>query len=411
MLCWGGGPIRGFIRGIAFRLPIIKIWAPSVPLLLNLFFIILALPYIAKKTHSYDVFLYLVIFVLYTSNYIIFPSNIEVLNENAFFFLVASLPFYFIGLSWSIDKLFHYAAIISLVAIINSATSLFLFEHINDLEGESMTTSHKLLPHVLMMIWCMFTQQKFRWIFIVASVTGILLLLIFANRMSLLSLIIFIVSCLLFASAQNKKNTIRKRIIALIIIALSYIFAHYYIWMIDYISSTFGSTTRILYYIKNSEEGVLDSNGRYDLWSRAIDYIQQNPIGYGFGGDRLVINRWSHNLFIELFLSFGWLFGTILSALMIWIIYIGFRYAKDSQQRFFLLLLICSGFLKLQFSGSYLNEHYLFFMIGYCLALYRGRPLPTRSQSKPAMPYYTTNIIKANSFSNLSGMNLSISKD
>ena len=411
MLCWGAGPIAGLIRGVALRLPIIKGLAPSVPLLLNVFFIILSLPYLVKRIRSYDVFLYLVIFVLYILNYILFPSNSTVLNENAYFFLVTSIPFYFIGLSWDIDKLLQYAAIFSLVAILSTATSLFLFEHVNELKGEAMTSSHKLMPHVLMTIWCVFTQRKFRWLHVIGSVTGILLLLIFANRMSLLSLITFTVSCLFFKSGKNEKYIKTKRIIGVLIIVLSFFFANYYIWLVENISSYFSTTTRLLHYIYSSEEGILDSNGRYYLWSKAIYYIQQNPGGVGLGGDRLLINTWSHNLFIELLFSFGWLFGTILSALIIWGIYAGFRYAKDSQQRFFLLLLVCSGFLKLQFSGSFLNEHYLFFMIGYCVALYRGRPFSTRSQSQPATPDYTTNIIKANSFSNLSGMNLSISKD
>lgn len=60
-----------------------------------------------------------------------------------------------------------------------------------------------------------------------------------------------------------------------------------------------------------------DGNGREEIYSMAIDLIKTGgPFGWGVYGDRYVIGRiykwgYSHNIILELFVSFGYIGGTI----------------------------------------------------------------------------------------------------
>ena len=371
LLLWGGGPIRGLILGISLRIPFISAFSNAMPNIITIIFVLLSVPYFLKKIRNVDLFFYVFIAIIFLLNYLLYPNNNDILDIYAYPFLVASVPFYFIGLVYDIEKLFNYTAIVSIIALLVSATSVFLFGHVEELTTEAMTAGHKCLPHVLLMIMCVFIQKRNRWIYLGFAAIGILLLLVYANRMSLFAVLCFLACCLFLMPASSKNKTRAKRVAALIIVIVAFSFVGSFVTGIESISAYFGTSTRIVDYYNQGD--VLDSNGRDYLWSQMIYHIVHNPFGVGLGGDRLLINTWSHNLFLEILLSFGLFLGPIIILMLLYVIYIGFRYAKDNIQRFFLLILFFAGVFKLQFSSSFLNDSFIFFMVGYCIFLYRNR--------------------------------------
>lgn len=58
--------------------------------------------------------------------------------------------------------------------------------------------------------------------------------------------------------------------------------------------------------------------GRLTTWKQAVTAIIENPIGYGWGSEHLIIGRTGHNLFVESGIQFG-LLGLIL-VVVFWII-------------------------------------------------------------------------------------------
>lgn len=371
LLLWGGGPINGLILGLSLRIPIINTFPEAMPAVLTVTFILLSLPYLLKRIQAVDYFFYFVVVSIYAFSYLIFPKNDIVLDHYAYYFLVASVPFYYIGLTFDIEQLIKYVAVISMLGLLVSATSIFILGHVEELTEEAMTMGHKCFPHVMMMILCAFVQKRNKLLYIGFAAIGFLLLIVYANRMSILAVVCFMASCLFLMPAATKRKTKIKRVLALSLVVLAFISVNYLITGLESITSFFGTSTRMIDFI--NEGDALDSNGRDFLWSQMMHYIGQNPFGVGMGGDRLLIDTWSHNLFLEILLSFGWLFGSLLILLLVYVLYLGFRYSKNNIQRFFLLLLFFSGFFKLQFSGSFLNENYIYFLIGYCIYLYRNR--------------------------------------
>ena len=48
---------------------------------------------------------------------------------------------------------------------------------------------------------------------------------------------------------------------------------------------------------------------------------------------------------------------------------------KDKEEFYFILMLICMTFVKLCYSGSYLSEPYLYFLLGVSISKIRNKSL------------------------------------
>lgn len=87
------------------------------------------------------------------------------------------------------------------------------------------------------------------------------------------------------------------------------------------ILSKYGIASRTLSSLLS--ESFSDGNGRDMIFSMAMDLIKTGGLfGHGVYGDRYVIGnyfRWgySHNIFLELFVSFGYLGGSIACAVLL----------------------------------------------------------------------------------------------
>ncbi len=101
-----------------------------------------------------------------------------------------------------------------------------------------------------------------------------------------------------------------------------------------------------------------DSNGRDVIYGMAIDLIREGgPFGHGVYGERTTVGQsfvwgYSHNIFLEIYVAFGYLGGTVLSGLLIGGIVLTFLGCKSARdQVIFGTFLVCS--LKLLISDSF----------------------------------------------------------
>lgn len=131
--------------------------------------------------------------------------------------------------------------------------------------------------------------------------------------------------------------------------------------------SAFGMSARIF---EKVIEGtfLVDESRMENYWKPLLEIIKNESFfGYGIGGDRVVGGViYAHNIVLELLISFGIVFGTIL---FIWIsthIFRGFKHSADATSRNMVLVLICSGFVPLFVSGTYLTATSFFLLLGFC---------------------------------------------
>lgn len=91
---------------------------------------------------------------------------------------------------------------------------------------------------------------------------------------------------------------------------------------------------------------MFEDNARSIIWSMAIEMIKTGGIfGWGAYGDRMVIGQYyswgySHNIFLELMVSFG-VVGLVLIILLIWEIWKYFRTETDNKWKNIFVIFLC----------------------------------------------------------------------
>ena len=128
------------------------------------------------------------------------------------------------------------------------------------------------------------------------------------------------------------------------------------------------SNLRIVEYIRRGI--ILDASGRDIIADIVVQKLLKNPIvGLGVGGDRIAMqeNRYVHNIFLEIWASYGIVFGT---AFLCWMAYwlIKGILNKNSAVQIITTALFCSVVVKLFLSSSYLYSKELFILLGLCMA-------------------------------------------
>ena len=91
---------------------------------------------------------------------------------------------------------------------------------------------------------------------------------------------------------------------------------------------------------------MFEDNARSIIWSMAIEMIKTGGIfGWGAYGDRMVIGQYyswgySHNIFLELMVSFG-VVGLVLIILLIWKVWKYFRAETDNRWKNIFVIFLC----------------------------------------------------------------------
>lgn len=122
-----------------------------------------------------------------------------------------------------------------------------------------------------------------------------------------------------------------------------------------------GITSRTLALLSSGFEA---DSGRGCLYNIALDYIEEHPIlGIGLGGGRNMFGSYVHNLFLDMWLDYGIIIGSIF---ILTLFYVCFKVYLNNDQygRDILILFCCIGILPLMVSGTYLTDYSFWMMLG-----------------------------------------------
>lgn len=369
LLLWARYPIFEFIIGACYHIPFFSSFSDQIPLASIITALIFSLPYIIRRIKLVDILFYLLIVGFYTIEKSVHQNNSETIESYSIPFLLMSVPYYFVGLSWDLNRLWRYMYYVSLSSILLKGYYTFVMGGTEVLGSESMTAAYYLLPHLLYIIW--FAVSRRRMIDVGFVIIGVLLLFAFGNRGSLSISVLFAFFCfnqLLFVTKRNKDYLWLTAIVSVVLIM--FFFTGITDRIFEFLDST-GASVRV--FEKSQTDGFFSSEGRFDIFSRVLPAIADYPSGLGMAGDRLLGVIYSHNILLELLISYGWIFGTLIIVAIFTIFFAGLKNARTTEQKVFIMLLFCSGILKLMVSGTYLNEYYLFFMIGYSVSMIRAK--------------------------------------
>ena len=375
MIAWGS-VLLGYWRGINNKLPLFKDFTDELEWLIVLVPLVLSIRPISYRLKVNDVFVTVGCVFVYLLNFIIFPENSKALEQNLFQFVVLALPYYMYGIILDVDKFLKPLFYVSLASII--ITIFYQLIYLQGGGGSSdidttdynMSLSYDMLQHVLLVSWITLKERKlWQWPFMVL---GILLLLSLGTRGPILCLIVFITIYVLFFQQMRHKRTIRLLAVSLALVAITYleqIALFFQALMIQY-----GMSTRI--FDKFLAEEIDISSGRDYIQTTLYHELSSNTNEFGFGlcGSYKYVNTYPHNMFLEFWFSFGWVIGSILLLLLFILIiksYISCRHNRNHLA--FLSLLVCGSIIKLQMSGTFLDDALFFMLIGFCINTLRNK--------------------------------------
>ncbi len=368
LLCmiWAKDFTLEFIRAAFLRIPVIS---NLIDIVLAVIFSVLtlgALPLFIKKLRIPDLVAGTLILVAMLLNLVIFPDNSFFTWQTVLKFFTQVFALYYLGLSLDINEKIDLLYKISVInVVLDFVYAMFINEKmtlIQSIYSGNMARAYELLPHVCLVM--IMTFRKKNLLSIVTAILGFILIFAYGSRGPLFIYALFIVLCFMFF--MEHKNNLRSYAVILSIFTIVTVFFDFFINLLNNIAEFMGLSIRIL--LKFTEGSLFDANGRDELANAVVSYIYENPLfGGGFAGDRPIIGVYSHNLALEMWASFGVIIGT---AIVVWILLIILRGLKhsDTVGRLFILVFICSSVIRLFFSGSYLEDMFLYFLLGVCVA-------------------------------------------
>lgn len=356
-----------YIRVILSKIPIIGMLSNEITTMFIIGLIILSLSEFIKKLKPIDFIIYATFFVIYLLQYLIFPQNTNYLDEKFLPFFCNILPLYFIGKTINYDKLSNVITLLSIISILTITYTSFYYKGGDDFGGSyggyHMAVSFRLLPFLLLILIDAFNNKKI--ISIGLSLYGFVLLLSLGNR----GCIVYYIICLIYFSMYffKKRNNTNKSIVIITITSITVIL--FYNLFFDSLYNVLidkSGTSRIFIVIE--ENRFFEDSGRFDLVKAIFSSLSTNIFGIGLFGDRILTGMYSHNIFVEILSSFGFMIGIFLIITLLIVLFKAYKYSLKSNHLFFISLV---GFclFPLMTSSSFLEYPYFYLLLGYSIKL------------------------------------------
>ena len=153
-------------------------------------------------------------------------------------------------------------------------------------------------------------------------------------------------------------------------------------WVSDGFSAIGITSLRIIDSIHDG--ALMDSSGRDTIANTIVLKIWEKPfVGHGAGGDRIAMlsDTYAHNIFLEMWVSYGLIVGTgILGWMGYWLA--RGTGSKNASLQAVTTALFCSVVIKLLLSSSYLYSKELFILLGICMAGCRAQRSDAQKREK-----------------------------
>lgn len=320
-----------------------------------------------------------VFFSLLNKEYVslIYISFEKIAYSPALFLFFFCLPTLFFVLGCNVDykKLFAYIIFYSRIILIIFLVAYVVFDFATSSPGGTyMSFSYNALVATCA---CILSKSDSKWKTIFDKVLGLLscvIIFVAGARGCLVCLAGFFAA--LFVTSRSISFSKKVFIIILVSIVGLIIIINFksIIHSIYLFLSARDIHSRTLEKLMDSS--FINGSDRFKLWAKVFDALKKSPVlGYGLWGDRPIVNGYSHNLFVELLCSFGYILGTaIILALLFGILhlFIGCKRLELWVRNMFLIALTY-GFFQLMVSDTYLVNIWFFALFGLLIVFRHNR--------------------------------------
>jgi O-antigen ligase len=205
-------------------------------------------------------------------------------------------------------------------------------------------------------------------------VLGLFMIIVVGARGPIISLVLFWIVLILINSFKNKISLKRIMVflIALIIVVLCIFYYEFIILEIDSLLQHFGIYSRTITILLT--DNIDFSSGRIPIYRYTIKKIMDKPIfGYGIAGDRIFLDgTYPHNIFLEIFVHFGVIMGSIIILIFMFYWFNGIIRNKNKEELDLAIIFFGIGLVNLFISGSYITSSNFWLFMAICINSVHG---------------------------------------
>ena len=346
----------------------------------NAFFITLAVigsfTIFLKKLRFWDILFVLALGLYHQLGISLHPQTAQYAIENADLFLWTCLPMYLVGRTMDGKTSPVIFVALSYLALFMQILFLYVLGVEENEYGdiELMSTAYGFLPFVLFLIWYAF-ERKGLWNTAIALLS-VFLLLSMGTRGPVMCMVVFVA---LYLIVFRQMHIAYKVLLCACAIILNSFMSEIML-LLSIVTKSLGLSTRVFdSFMQGQVVNLQESSGRDILWGESWDYIMSHNRfwGDGFYTERLANSQgwYSHNLEIDLLCDFGLIGGTIIFAILLWLMYKSVRNTWHTKGVIIFLVFFCSSFMYLQFSSTFLQASVFWLFLGICVTFASSKPI------------------------------------
>jgi len=370
-LFWSRDFLCNYIKALAMHTPFISNIADCIIPSITIICVVFAFPYIVKVMRVKDYMGFAVFFLIYFISILVYTNNRAYLMDLTYTIWMTVVPLYFLGLCIKSDKTVRLLYIFSLLNVWSFFVHFALFgtsmDEIQALYVGDMNKAYNLLPHVALIF--VFALSKPNVFNIASFILSAIFLLACGTRGAVVCLILYLnLYILLFK--RFKQHLVLYAVTGGFVVTII-AFYNQFMELLSALARNIGMSSRI--FNRLSDGTFLLSEGRNMIKNTLLQAIAQEPFfGYGIAGDRVLTGQYAHNFVLESLVSYGVIFGSAFVIGVGIIMFMGGLRSKSNLVKAFIVLLICSSFVKLFMTGSYLSEELFFLLLGICVTQIRS---------------------------------------
>lgn len=363
---------KNIVRYAIYALSMIPLIGSISKYILAFIYVFLILMCINKNTRIGLSELFVPFFVIMAIVFtcVVYPQNTQyIMDYNNFWNTIfPCLRWFIVGLIVIPDKeIMILLGKVSCAAIALETVYLLFYMIPNGLVlNDDMSRAYQLLPNIMLVFTYAFNSKKIvAWIF---SIVGLFYLLSMGTRGPFLILMVYIGWKFIRTSVVTIQRKIALAFCIFLIGLLGSVQTVYFSILdsIDSFLTKIGLSTRIIDFIYEGST-ISYTSGRDDLYEIALQKISERPfLGYGVYGEWQWFGWSAHNMYLELWIHFGVLLGSVLLIWGIWLVGKAYLRTTNSYAKDIICIFSCFVFLRGFFGGSYLMFG-VFFLIGFCI--------------------------------------------
>ena len=373
---WISTILLRYVRAAIMRFPLIGSYPDHV--IAACYVVLIVLSVQEFRLRSGDIVFVFAVTVCFLMENLIRGQGNEYLEAYFPSFLLNTLPLYIVGVALTqhkdeetiIDGMYTLSCITIVVNFIYKVVFGTPMDDVMSQYVGDMDLAYNILPHCCLVAY--YARKKTSWINVSLIILGAFYLFMLGTRGAALILLINIAWNLIMGQT-SRKTIIRILILCCGVAAFlsSPLYDSAILWMYK-MAQNAGLSIRI--FDKLLQGVQMGSSGRDVLQDKLLYSIREHLLlGTGLCSDRLIAGTYAHSIVIEFWVNFGVFIGSVLLLLLIVYMVRGFFAAASNNEKGLVMALICAGFLKLLFSGSYLDHALFFLLIGFCVGISRRR--------------------------------------